>query len=330
MTPIPITIATGRYDRTLPVQDGRVPVDGCTVTYLNLDPEELFFRAFRYAEFDVAELSFSSYLLQHQRGVGAYTAIPVYPSRMFRHSGFYVRTDRGIDRPQDLAGRSIGVAEYQMTAALWQRGLLSDEYGVAADSIIWRTGGTEQPGREERAPLTLHKNIEVRPIGAGQTLSGMLASGEIDAMAVPRPPSCFVNGAPHVGRLFPDYRSAEQAYYRKTKLHPIMHLLGVRSTLLERYPWLASNLYKAFRQAKALAINDLERLITLAVTLPWVGAELEATRDILGHDVWPYGVNENRREIETLLRYSEEQGIIAQAVDVDGLFAASTLAVAKI
>ncbi|MFT5449274.1 MAG: 4,5-dihydroxyphthalate decarboxylase [Gammaproteobacteria bacterium] len=330
MSAVPITIATGRYDRTSAIQDGRAVVEGCDVTYLNLEPEELFFRAFRYAEFDVAELSFSSYILQHQRGVGDYLAIPVFPSRMFRHSGFYIRTDRGIETPADLAGKQVGVAEYQMTAAVWQRGLLSDDFGVAAESIQWRTGGIEQPGRVERSPLTLHRDVPVTPLGAGQTLSGMLASGELDAVVLPRPPSCFVNGAPHVGRLFPDYRAAEQAWYRACGLHPIMHVVGVRRELAEQYPWLPSNLFKAFSLAKQLAVADLERLITLSVTLPWVGAELAATRALMGDDFWPYGVDANRRDIETLVRYSMEQGLIPQPVDVDSLFAPSTLTVSKI
>jgi len=330
MTPVPITIATGRYDRTAAIQDGRVPVDGCEITYLNLDPEELFFRAFRYAEFDVAELSLSSYVLQHQRGVGAYVAIPVFPSRMFRHSGFYVRTDRGIEGPADLAGREVGVAEYQMTAAVWQRGLLSDDYGVAPESIHWRTGGIEQPGRVERAPLTLHTGVRVTPIGAGQTLSGMLAAGDLDALVVPRPPSCFTRGAPGVGRLFPDYRAAEQAWYRTSRLHPLMHVVGVRKDRVARFPWLPGNLYKAFAAAKALAVADLERLVTLSVTLPWVGAELAATRELMGEDFWPYGVEPNRREMETLIRYGVEQGLTPETVAVDALFAPSTLAMAKI
>jgi 4,5-dihydroxyphthalate decarboxylase len=330
MSAIPITIATGRYDRTSAIQDGRVPVDGCDVTYLNLDPEELFFRAFRYAEFDVAELSFSSYIMQHQRGVGAYIAIPVFPSRMFRHSGFYVRVDRGIESPADLEGRQVGVAEYQMTAAVWQRGLLSDDYGVAAHAVHWRTGGIEQPGRVERAPLTLHRDVDVAPIGPDQTLSGMLASGELDALIVPRPPSCFVDGAPGVGRLFPEYRNVEQAWYRKTGLHPIMHVVGVRRDLAERHPWLPANLFKAFGAAKALAVADLERLITLAVTLPWAGAELAATRELMGHDFWPYGVDPNRHDIETLIRYGVEQGLTPETVQIDSLFAPTTLTVAKI
>ena len=330
MPSIPITIASGRYDRTSAIQDGRVVVAGCDVTYLNLDPEELFFRAFRYAEFDVAELSFSSYILQHQRGIGAYVAIPVFPSRMFRHSGFYVRTDRGIDTPADLAGKRVGVAEYQMTAAVWQRGLLSDDYAVAPESIHWRTGGIEQPGRVERAPLTLHRDIDVAPIGPEQTLSGMLADGALDAVIVPRPPSCFVNGTPGVGRLFPDYRSVEQAWYRSTGLHPIMHVVGVRKDLAERHPWLPGNLFKAFSAAKEMAIGDLERLVTLSVTLPWVGAELAATRELMGHDFWPYGVEPNRRDVETLIRYGVEQGVTPEAVEVDPLFAPTTLTVAKI
>ncbi|MGE0735539.1 MAG: ABC transporter substrate-binding protein [Alphaproteobacteria bacterium] len=330
MAKLQITVATDNYDRTRAIRDGRVAVDGCEVVYLNLEPEELFFRTVRYKEFDVCEMSFNTYMMQRSRGIADYIAIPVFLSRAFRHSGIYIRTDKGIKTPADLRGKTIGLPEYQITAVVWLRGMLQDEYGVAPSQIKWRTGGAEQPGREERAPLKPPPGIDLAPIPPGKTLSGMLETGELDAIMLPRTPSAFVKQAPNVARLFPDYRAAEQAYFRKTKLHPIMHVLGVKTALAERYPWLPGSLFKAFRQAKDLAIADLERIITLYVTMPWIGAELAATRAVLGHDIWPYGVAENRHEIETLLRYSLEQGLSEKAQTVEELFAPSTLATSKI
>ncbi len=330
MSDIPITIATGDYDRTRPIRDGRVTVEGCDVTYLSMPSGELFFRAIRHQEFDVCELSFSNYMTQKQRGATGYTAIPVFLSRVFRHSGFYIRTDRGIKTPEDLRGRTVGVPEYPMTAAVWQRGMLQDEYGVAPGEIHWRSGGMEQPGRVPRSPFTPPDGVEVTPIAAGETLSAMLAEGDIDALITPQPPSCFVRGAAHVGRLFPEYRAAEQAYYAKTGLHPIMHLVAVRESLAERHPWLCASLYKAFREAKRLAIADLEKIGSLALSLPWVGAELEATRALLGDDFWPYGVSENAKDIETLIRYSHEQGLTERRLSVEELFAATTFEYAKL
>jgi len=191
MSTIPITIAAGDYDRTRPIKDGRVPVDGCDVTYLTMEPEELFFRAIRYEEFDVCELSLSSYIMQSSKGKTGYTAIPIFLSRAFRHSGFYVRTDRGIDGPADLKGKLVGMPEYQMTACVWQRGFLKDEYGIEASDIHWRSGGQETPGREERAPITLPPDIDLQRIPDDKTLAGMLESGELDALMLPRAPSCF-------------------------------------------------------------------------------------------------------------------------------------------
>ncbi len=330
MSNIPVTIATGDYDRVRAIREGHVAVGGTDVTYLLFEPEELFFRTVRYQEFDVAEMSFSTYIMQRDRGITDYIAVPVFLSRIFRHSGFYVRTDRGIRSATDLRGKQVGVPEYQMTACVWQRGLLQDEYGVSPREIVWRTGGLEEPGREERSPLTPPPGVDLAPVSAGKTLSAMLEGGELDAVLAPRAPSCFLRAAANVGRLFPDYRSVEQAYYRKTRLHPIMHVLGVRQSLVDQYPWLPGNLFRAFCQAKEAAVAELERIITLSVTLPWVGAELVSTRAVLGHDIWPYGVEENRAEIETLIRYSREQGLISRTPQPEDLFVPSTLATARI
>ena len=325
MTDLPLSIATGRYDRVAALRDDSIPVEGCDPTWLELEPEELFFRMARNREFDVAEMSLSTHLMQVARGTSDYLGLPVFLSRAFRHGGFYIRTDRGIAAPADLRGKVVGVPEYQMTAAVWQRGLLSDEYGVPASAISWRTGGQEQPGREERSPFDPPPGTEIRRIPDDRTLSGMLAAGELDAVISARPPSCFLAGTPGVARLFPDPRAAEKDWFRRTGLHPIMHLLVVRRTLAERHPWLPASLYKAFFLAKQRAVLALDRGAALAVTLPWVGQELAETRAALGPDPWPYGFKESLKDLQAAIRYSHEQGLIDRLVEPEALFAPSTL-----
>ncbi|MEI9915939.1 MAG: hypothetical protein WDN29_09090 [Methylovirgula sp.] len=196
---LPITIACGHYDRTRAIKDGRVPVDGCEVTYLALEPEELFFRAFRYADFDIAEISFNSYLMQTSRDRCPYVAIPAFVSRHFRHSSIFIRTDRGIRGPADLKGKLVGLPEYQQTANVWMRGIFKEEYSVDPADIHWRTGGQEEPGRDERTPLTLPPGVDLQPISSDKTLNKMLADGELDAVFSARELSCYVKGAPNVG-----------------------------------------------------------------------------------------------------------------------------------
>ena len=329
MANVPITIVTNDYDRTRAVKDGAVSVDGCDATYLTMLPEEMFFRAVRYAEFDVTELSLSTHMLQTQRGDAEYLGIPVFLSRVFRHSGFYIRTDRGIESGADLKGKTVGVPEYQMTAAVWQRGLLKDEFGIEPWEIAWRTGGLEEAGREERTPINLPAKYDLERINSDQTLSKMLESGELDAVISPPMPSCLRRGVSNVGRLWPDYRTAEQDYFRRTGIFPIMHILGVKKALAEKYPWLPANLFKAYARAKALAYKELEAIGALKVSLPWVGAELQETRELMGDDPWSYGVSENRTALEALIRYSAEQGLTEPGLKPEDLFAETTLQTAR-
>jgi 4,5-dihydroxyphthalate decarboxylase len=330
MSTVPITIACGNYDRTAAIYDGRVKIEGCEVTFLSLQPEEIFHRAFRFHEFDVSELSFSSFLRTLANGTAAYVGIPAFVSRLFRHSGIYARTSAGIRKPEDLRGKRVGVPEYQITAVVWMRGMLQDEYGVHPSDIHWRSGGQEQPGRQERTPLNAIPGVDLQPIGDDQTLVAMLRTGELDALFTARAPSSFLAGEPHIARLFADTRAAEIAYYNKTGLFPIMHLVGIRKTLAEQYPWLATSVYKAFCEAKALAMTRLTDVNALAVTLPFLDAETRETMAVMGRDFWRYGVQENLREIETLARYAFEQGLLERKVNTDELFAGSTLEMSKI
>jgi 4,5-dihydroxyphthalate decarboxylase len=316
MADVPITIACGNYDRTRAIRDGRVKVEGCDVTYLPLYPEEIFFRAFRYQEFDVSELSFSSYIRTIAAGDSAYVGIPAFVSRLFRHSGIYIRADSDIRTPADLRGKRIGLPEYQITAVVWMRGMMQHEYGVKPNEIHWRNGGQEQPGRGERTPLKPIPGLDLQPLGPGQTLVDMLRNGELDALFTARAPSSFLNGEPHIARLFPNTREAEKAYFKKTGLFPIMHLIGIKRTLVERHPWLATSVYKAFLDAKALAMIDLRDVNALMVTLPWLEAETNETMAVMGQDFWKYGAHENARDIEALTQYAYEQGLVDRKIGI--------------
>jgi 4,5-dihydroxyphthalate decarboxylase len=326
MSQLPITIATWDYDRVRPLVDGRVTIEGCDVNYITMPVEECFERAYFHGEFEVAEIGFSPYLIALSRGTPPYAAVPAFLSRMFRHSAVYIRNDRGIAGPADLKGKRVGVPEYQMSAVMWFRGYLQDEFRIAASDINWVQGGLENPGRREKFPLNLPDGFPLTRALDGQTLSRMLADGELDAVIAARRPSCFVSAHPKVSRLFPDYRAVERDYYRKTGIFPIMHALGIRRDVQDKHPWLAASVYKAFAQAKRLADAEFAETTALKIGLPWVNAEYDETRALMGDDYWSYGLNEqNRKTLAAMARYSFEQGLAVRLLSVDEMFAESTL-----
>ncbi len=320
--PITLSVACQNTDRTRALRDGRVEVEGCNLNFVSSSVEDIFQRAFRHAEFDVAELSLSTHLLMTARGDARYIGIPAFVSRSFRHSAIYIRTDRGIDSPADLKGRTIGVPDFQQTAGVWVRGMMADEYGVKPSDVTWRTGGLDQTGRTTRVPLKLPPELSVEPIGATQTLSGMLAAGELDAVIAPGVPSCM--GRAPVGRMFPDFRTAEEAYFSRTGLFPLMHVIGIRRTLATEHPWLALNVFKAFAAAKALAMREIVQTGTPAATHPWIAHDVARVQALMGDDYWRYGVAENIGELQALLRYSRADGLITRDVAMDEIFAPST------
>lgn len=325
-----LSMACCNYDRCRALFDGRVQVDGVELLPTPIEPEEAFHRAFQYQEFDVSELSLSSFSMLTSRGDAPYVGIPAFVSRLFRHSGIYIRTDRGIDHPSKLSGKTIGLPEYQITANVWIRGTLKDEYGVDLDSIAWRQGGLEDAGREERARLDLPPSVDLKPIPSDRNLSDMLASGEIDALISARAPSCYLRGAPNVDRLFPDYKTVEQDYFKRTNIFPIMHLIGIRRSIYERNPWVAVNLLKAFMQAKDHVMYELSQIGHLFATLPWSVSEFENTVRLMGPDYWSYGFEKNRHVLETFLGYHHRQGLSKTLVKPEELFAPATLHLAKI
>jgi 4,5-dihydroxyphthalate decarboxylase len=330
MAKLRLTLACWNYDRTRALLEERVPIDGIELTYLNLVVEETFFRMLRHREFDVAEMSLSSYTLSLFRENPPFIAIPVFPSRYFRHSCIYVNADSGIREPKDLIGRRIGNPEYQMTAPVWIRGIMSDEYAVPVTSASYFQGGEEQPGRPEKLPLNLPPEFHVQSIPPDKTLSQMIESGEIDALYTARAPSTFKNGSGKVRRLFENYQTAEREYFQKTKIFPIMHVVVIRRDVYAQNPWVAQSLCKAFALAQREAYEDLRETAALKVMLPWLVWHTEETEKILGRDFWPYGLEANVHNLATFLRYSYEQGLSKRQLTPKDLFAPESLESFKI
>jgi 4,5-dihydroxyphthalate decarboxylase len=322
MAKLTVSMACWDYDRTRAIADGRVAVDGVDVIYQPLVVEETFFRMLRYRDFDVSEMSLSSYCRSKFMD-DPFIAIPVFPSRMFRHGFIFVSGKSDIRKPDDLIGKTIGCPEYQLTAPAWIRGILSDEYGVAVDAVRYVVGGEEQPGRPEKLKLELPPNIKVEPIGPTETLAQMLVDGAIDAMYSARVPSTL--GVGGVRRLFDDVPAVERAYFEKTRIFPIMHVIVIRRDVYERHRWLAQALYKAFVEAQRITYDDLAEGAALKTMLPWVNWELARTRELMGEDYWPYGFANNHHVLDTFTRYSYEQGLSKRKLDPQELFAPETL-----
>ena len=325
MSTLKLSIAMGDYDRTRAISDGRVAIDGVDPNCMLLSPEEMFFRAFRHQAFDVSELSLSSYAISVARGNPHYIAVPVFLSRAFRHTSMYVRKDRGIEQPSDLRGKRIGIAEYQLSANVWFRGILEDEYGVKPSEIQWVRGGMNTAGRPEKIKVVLPADIQVSEAPEGATLNQMLITGDIDGFVGPRAPRCFDEGHRSVGRLFNDTVAEAENYFRKTGVFPIMHVLGVRRSLADQHPWLPGALLKAFTKAKIMAEETLADTSATKVTMPFVEDNLARAKALMGDNIWSYGLSANRNVLETFLRYHHAQGLSPRKVDVDELFHPATV-----
>jgi 4,5-dihydroxyphthalate decarboxylase len=325
-----LSLACWNYDRTRALLEGRVPVDGIDLTYLNLPVEETFFRMLRHHEFDAAEMSLSSYVLSLSSENPPFIAIPVFPSRFFRHSCIYINCNSGIREPKDLAGKRVGTPEYQMTAGVWIRGILSDEYSVPITSTRYFNGGEEEPGRPEKLALSLPPSIHLEAIPPTKTLSGMLDAGEIDALYTARMPSTFTRGSGSVKRLFEDYPTVEREYYLRTKIFPIMHTLVIRRDVYDKYPWVAQSLYKAFVHSQRETYQELYQTAALKFMLPWLIRHVEETRATMGQDFWPYGFEPNVHTLSTFLRYHYEQGLSKRQLTPQQLFASESMESFKI
>jgi 4,5-dihydroxyphthalate decarboxylase len=330
MSKLRLTLACWDYDRTRALADGSVRPEGIDLNVLNLHVEETFFRMLRNREFDAAEMSLSSYCVSLAGDNPPFVAIPIFPSRFFRHSCIFVSAKSGIREPKDLAGKRVGTPEYQMTAPVWIRGILQDEYGVDPASPEYRTGGEEEPGRDEKIKLDLPPKIRLKPIGPQKTLAQMIADGEIDALHTARIPSTFSSRPGAVKRLFENYVEVEKAYYRKTKIFPIMHTVVLRRDVYDANRWIARSLYKAFAEAQRIVYENLYTTSALTTMLPWQIAQVEEVRRELGEDWWAYGFAPNRHVLDTFLRYHHEQGLSKRRLRPEELFAPETLEAFKI
>lgn len=310
MSNLKLTLACGRYDRTQPLIDGRVQPEGVDLTFLPLRPGETFWRMLNHGEFDVSEMSLSSYTILRSEGDTRFIAIPVFPSRVFRHSAVYVRSDSKIERPQDLKGKRVGVGDYQMTAAVWVRGFLAHEYGVMPKDIAWVTG---KAIRAIRQP----EGVRLEAIAPNTTLEAMLEAGEIDALVSVMIPAALGKS---VRRLFREPRQIERDYYAKTGIFPIMHTLVLKTQLYEKEPWLAASFYKAFCRARDVAYQTMYDTDALAVSLPWVIDEVEATRAIFGRHIWDYSIEGSRPTLDALVSYLDEQQLSRRRMSVQELF----------
>ena len=314
-----LSFACGDYDRTRALEDGSVRADGIDLTYLRLPVEETFFRMARHQEFDVAEMSLSTYLATLDRDPAPFVALPVFTSRQFRHGGIFVNADAGIEKPSDLRGKRVGNAEFQLTANVWIRGILADEHDVPLDSVSYLTGGQETPGRIEKGAISTR--FEVTPIPPDRTLNEMLHAGEIDAFYGPRIPSSFGRGDGRVRRLFPDMVAAEKDYYASTGIFPIMHVVAIRREVYERHPWVAQSLTKALTIARNQAYERIYDASALRFMEPWLMRHLEEARALLGPDYWSYGLDANRHVLDVFCRYHHEQGLSSARRTPEELFA---------
>ncbi len=330
MNRLQLSFACWDYDRTRALMDGRVKVDGIDLNYLNLPVEETFFRMARFQEFDLCEMSLSSYCVSLNKPERPFIAIPIFPSRFFRHSCIYVNAKSGIKEPKDLIGKRIASPEYQMTAPVWIRGILSDHYGVPVDAQPYLFGGEEEPGRIEKMKLKLPPNIVVNPIEPHQTLTQMLYDGEIDALYTARMPSTFTKGDGVVKRLFENYQEVERQYYRDTQIFPIMHTVVIRREVYEANRWIAQSLTKAFMEAQKMTYEALNETAALKAMLPHLTAYVEETKREFGDDWWAYGLEKNVKTLETFTRYHYEQGLSPKKLEVSELFAPEALEAFKI
>jgi 4,5-dihydroxyphthalate decarboxylase len=316
----PLSVATWRYDRTQAIYDGRIRMKTRSIKLVDLPLEEIFARAFATGEFDVTELSFSNYLRLTIAGKCPYIGIPIFPSRSFRHGSFYIRKASKIARPEDLRGCRIGVREFSMTAALAARGALRDQYGVGSDEMHWIMGDVDEKERDAIELPRLYKEIDLTVAPDGRLLSDMLLAGELDAVLAYKPIDPFKRGDDRVARLFEDPAAAEETYFRKTGIFPIMHLMAVRKDIAGADPELARDVFETFAKAQSYAMEDLHLEQALKVALPWLGREVRRTMDVMGQDFWPAGFKANRVVLDRMIDWSFQDGMIPHKIEPEALF----------
>lgn len=324
MSRLPLSFACGPYDRMEALRYGIIDVEGIDLNFIPIQaPREIFDRMVGGQEFDASELSLAEYITMTARGISPFIAIPVFPSKAFRHSFICVNRDAGIRTPADLAGKRIGTPLYTMTAAIWIRGDLENIYGVDLSQVQWIQGAMEKPGTHGKppAPPQLLTPVNITPNTSDKSLSDMLADGEIDAVLGSRMPDSVRTHPDRVAHLFQDFRTEEKRYYQQYGIHPIMHLVVIRRAVYERNPWIAQSLFKALVAAKDWAVEMMYFSGAQRYMLPWLFDDLRELDEIFGNDPWPYGVEKNRNALVTFMKYMRQQGFIAEEIPLEDLFA---------
>jgi 4,5-dihydroxyphthalate decarboxylase len=319
MSNLRLTFACGPYDRTQALRDGTIRPEGIDVNYITLQPAEIFWRMLQYKEFDASEMSLSNYTSLVSAGNAPFIAIPVFPSRVFRHGYFFINTTKGIKSGADLKGKRGGVPEYSMTAAVYMRGLMQHEFGVKPSDVEWVQGRADRLGRK------LPSDIKLTQAPAGTELGDLLERGEIDFMMTANNPLSFRRGAKTVARLFPNYAELEKDYYTRTKIYPIMHTVVIRRDVYDRDPWVALSLYKALCRAKDYCYHHLAEAGSPKASFAWLQPMIEEEQRIIGPDWYPYGIEQNRPTIEAAMQYTYEHGLTDRRITIEELFAPSTL-----
>jgi 4,5-dihydroxyphthalate decarboxylase len=320
MADLPLTLACWNYDRTRPLIDGRVKPEGIALDIEVMRPRQIFPRMLDSREFQVSELSLASYTALVARGDCPFVAIPVALSKIFRHSCIYVRSDSGIEKPADLKGKRVGVTQYGATAVVFMRGMMQHDHGVSAADMRWFMGGLTDGVQPPLVPLALPKDIRLEYLSGDQTLESMLLAGELDALFSVYIPSIFEAGSPRIRRLFPNYKAAEQDYYSRTKIFPVMHVVVLRKDVLESHPWAAKSVFDAFSKARDIAVDGLYDSDALHLSLPWLLDHVEETWRVFGKDFWSYGLEANRETFAAVGRYVHEQGLAPRTVTPEELF----------
>lgn len=326
MARIQLSLAIDQYDHTREITSGQIPVEGVELVPVNLPIEEIFFRMAKFHEFDISELSMGKYIAMRSQGDTTFTALPVFVSRAFRHSSYYVKSGGPIRHPEQLAGKRVGIPEWAQTAAVYSRGMLVHEFGVPLASVEWVQAGVNEAGRVEKVDRKLPEGVRYRPEPT-RCLNDMLMAGEIDCVLSARPPKALGDG---VERLFPDYQPLEEAYYKKTGIYPIMHSIVVKTALLEAHPWLAMNLFKAFDEARRRSMSRMDDITASKAPLAWLKAYSDHMKSIFGADFFPYGLEQNRKTLEAFLQYGFEQGVCFRKLSPEELFPRQVLASFKV
>ena len=326
MEKVALTLAIGDYDHTRDLASGRVPVQGATLNVLTLPPEEAFFRFTHFREWEVSEMSMGKYVSLRSQDDESIVAIPVFPSRVFRHSMIYVREGGGLERPELLKGKRIGVPEWAQTAVIYARGYLTRQTGVPLDSVDWVQAGVNEAGRVEKVKLRLPDGVRLKP-EPNRSLNDMLLAADLDAVLSARPPRSLGKG---IRRLFSDYEGTEEGYFRDTGIFPIMHVIVVKAEVLARNPWLAMNLYKAFEEAKRRSIDRLSDITASHAPLAWLAPHAERMKKLFGDDFWPYGLESNRRTLQAFVDFALEQGVCHRKLALEELFPRQVLTSFKV